>query len=160
MHALCTLSLRLNAMKAKGGRWGFPLKPQNAHFCGSNESFQNQVLFALRMGRRTDATLTNLFNFTSGRDTSHLCLISTWPKEWCTIVCVIMWASLKNCTSHHMHYALLRVHRLTKGEGRGFPLSPKRYLFVGGTNLSLIRYCSLWEWVEKLMPSSDRKSVV
>ena len=59
------------------------------HSCGRNESFPNQVLFALRMRRGADATLTNLFNPTSGRDASHLCLISTWPKEGCTIVCVI-----------------------------------------------------------------------
>ena len=54
--------------------------------CGKNESFPSQVLFALRMGRRADATLTNLFNSISGRDTSHPYLISTWPKEGCTIV--------------------------------------------------------------------------
>ena len=42
------------------------------------------------MGRRADATLTNLFNSTSGRDAFHPCLISTWSKEWCTIVCVIV----------------------------------------------------------------------
>ena len=53
-----------------------------------NESFSNQVLFALGMGRGADATLTNLFNPTSGRDASHPCLISTWPKEECTIMCV------------------------------------------------------------------------
>ena len=41
------------------------------------------------MGREANATFTNLFIPTSGRDTSHPCLISTWPKEWCTIVCVI-----------------------------------------------------------------------
>ena len=88
MHPLCTLLLRLNAMKAKGGRWGFPLKPQKTPFCGRNESFPNQVLFALGMGRGGNATLTNLFNPISGRDASHPCLISTWPKEECTIMCV------------------------------------------------------------------------
>ena len=72
--------------------------------CERNESFSNQVLFALGMGRGADATLTNLFNPTSGRDASHPCLISTWPKEWCTIVCVIMggtnlspFMSITNC---------------------------------------------------------------
>ena len=33
---------------------------------------------------------TDLLNPTSWRDASHSYLISTWPKEWCTIVCVIM----------------------------------------------------------------------
>ena len=56
--------------------------------CGRNESFPNQVLFALGIGREADAILKNLFNPTSGRDASHPCLISTWPKEGCTIVCV------------------------------------------------------------------------
>ena len=56
--------------------------------CGRNESFPDQILFTLRMGRGADASLTNLFNPTSGRDASHPCLISTWPKEECTIVCV------------------------------------------------------------------------
>ena len=55
--------------------------------CGRNKSFPNQVLFALGMGRGVDATLTNLFNPTLGRDASHPCLISTWPKEGCIIVC-------------------------------------------------------------------------
>ena len=32
----------------------------------------------------------DLLNPTSGRDVSHPCLISTWPKEWCTTVCVIV----------------------------------------------------------------------
>ena len=31
------------------------------------------------------------------------------------------------------------------GEGGGFPLNPKSRLFVGGTNLSPIRYYLLWE---------------
>ena len=72
-------------------------------YCGRNKSFHNQVLlFALGMDQGADATLMNLFNPTSGRGVSHPCLISTWPKEWCAIVCV-MWASLKNCAC--MHYA-------------------------------------------------------
>ena len=57
--------------------------------CGRNEFFPNYVLFVLGMGRGADATLTNLFNPTLGRDASHPCLISTWPKKGCTIVCVI-----------------------------------------------------------------------
>ena len=60
----------------------------NNYNCGRNESFPNQVLFALKMNQGADATLTNLFNPTSEKDASHPCLISTWPKEWCTIVCV------------------------------------------------------------------------
>ena len=47
------------------------------------------MLFALGVGQRADATLTNLFNLISGRDAFHPCFISTWPKEGCTIVCVI-----------------------------------------------------------------------
>ena len=57
--------------------------------CGRNESFPNQILFTLGMGRGADATLTNLFNPILGRDASHSYLISTWLKEWCTIVCVV-----------------------------------------------------------------------
>ena len=113
--------------------------------CGRNESFPNQVLSALGWAGSTLApTRTNLLSPTLGRDTSHPCLISIWSKKLCTIVCVITWASLKNYTCTHAHYALLQVHRSTKGEGGGFPLNPKRRLFVGGTNLSPIRYCSLW----------------
>ena len=33
--------------------------------------------------------------------------------------------------------------------GERFVPPTKRQLFVGGTNLSLIRSCSLWEWVEE-----------
>ena len=35
-------------------------------------------------GHRADATLTDLLNPTSGRDTSHPCLINIEPKEGCT----------------------------------------------------------------------------
>ena len=59
------------------------------YYCGRNKSFSNQVLFALGMDRGADTILTNLFNPTSRRDAFHFCLISTWPKEGCTIVCVI-----------------------------------------------------------------------
>ena len=139
-HALCTPSLKLNTIKAEGGRWGFPLKPQKAHFCGRNKSFSNQVLFALRIDRGADATLTNLFNPTSRRYASHPYLISTWSKEWCTIVCV-MWASLKNCA--RMHYALLclgsmlctpllKLNAIKAEGGRwGFPLKPQNAHFCG-----------------------------
>ena len=102
------------------------------YICGRNESFPNQVLFALRMGRRADATLTNLFNPTSGKDVAHLCLISTWPKEGCTIVRV-MWASLKSYA--HTHNALLWLGPalwIRRGKVGGFPWNPKRHLFVGG----------------------------
>ena len=33
----------------EGGKWGFPLKSQNAPFCGRNESFSNKILSALEM---------------------------------------------------------------------------------------------------------------
>ena len=86
MHALCTPSLRLNAIKAEEEGGGFPLNPKR---WGRNESFPNHVLFALGMSRGADATLTNLFNLTSGRDASRPCLISTWSKKGYTIVYVI-----------------------------------------------------------------------
>ena len=56
--------------------------------CGRNESFPNQVLFALGMRGGANATLTNLFNPTSRRDTSHLCLMSNWPKEGYTTMLI------------------------------------------------------------------------
>ena len=57
---------------------------------GRNKSFSNQVLSALGWARSTLApTCTDLLNLTSGRDASHPYLISTWPKEGCTIVYVI-----------------------------------------------------------------------
>ena len=46
--------------ESEGGRWGFPLKPQNTHFCVRNESFPNQILFALGIVRGADATLTKI----------------------------------------------------------------------------------------------------
>ena len=41
------------------------------------------------MGQGANTTLSNLFNPASGRDASHPYLISTWPKEMCTIMCVM-----------------------------------------------------------------------
>ena len=59
--------------------------------CGKNKSFPNQVSFALGWAGSTLAPIrTNLLNPTSGRDVSHPYLISTWDKEGCTIVCVII----------------------------------------------------------------------
>ena len=134
-----------------GGRWRFPLKPQNVPFCGRNESFSNQVLSTLGWARSTlTPTRMDLFNLTSGRDASYPYLISTWPKEGCTIVCG---ASLKNCVCMHYCTPLVGPSALNqKGEGGGFSLNPKMHLFMGWTNLSPIRYCSLWEWAEESIP--------
>ena len=53
-------------------------------------SAPNQVLFALGWARiDLRPTCTNLLNPTTGRDASHPCLISLWPKEGRTVVCVI-----------------------------------------------------------------------
>ena len=108
--------------------------------CGRNKSFPNQVLFALGMGRGVDATLTNLFNPTLGRDASHPCLISTWPKEGCIIVCVYR-ASLKNCC------------RICIGRGVPFEvtnlcgLHPKQTIPMMGTALK-----SAFLWEERIFP--------
>ena len=139
-----------------GGGGDFPLYRKRCLFVGGNlVSNLNQVLSSSELAARgTGLILKVLLNPTLGRDVSHSYLISTWPKEGCTIVCV-MWASFKNCAC--MHYALFCLGSTLwkqKGEGGGFPLNPKRHLFVGGTNLSSIRYYSLWEWVEKAMPPS------
>ena len=54
-------------------------------------SAPNQVLFALGWARiDLRPTCMNLLNPTSRRDVSYPCLISLWPKEGCTVVCVIM----------------------------------------------------------------------
>ena len=150
---LCTLCTPSGPSADKGGRWGFPLKPQNVSFCGRNESFSNQVLSTLGWARSTlTPTRMDLFNLTSGRDASYPYLISTWPKEGCTIVCG---ASLKNCVCMHYCTPLVGPSALNqKGEGGGFSLNPKMHLFMGWTNLSPIRYCSLWEWAEEsILPS-------
>ena len=56
---------------------------------GRNKSFSNQVLSTLGWAGSTLApTRKDLLNPTSKRDASHPCLISTWPKEGCTILCV------------------------------------------------------------------------
>ena len=77
-------------------------------------------------------TRMNLLDPTSGRDTSHLCLINLWPKEWYTVVCVCVHVSKnKICTSTRMHYALLHVRPHGRSErGRwGFPLKPQKAHF-------------------------------
>ena len=87
--------------------------------CERNEFFSNQVLSALGwVGSTFAPTCTDLLNPTLERDTSHSCLISIWPKEGSTIVCV-MWASLKNCA--RMHYVL----QSSLGEGGVYLLNPK-----------------------------------
>ena len=91
-----------------GGGGDFPLYRKRCLFVGGNlVSNLNQVLSSSELAARgASLILKVLLNPTSGRDASHPCFISTWPKEWCTIVCV-MWVSLKNCI--RMHYALLRL---------------------------------------------------
>ena len=126
--------------------------------CGRNKSFPNHLLFTLGWaGSTLTSTRMDLLNPTLGKDASHLCLISTWPKKECTIVCMITWASLKNCMSTHAYYALLRVHQPMKGEGGGFLLNPKRRLFVGGTNTHTMVHSSLsqvliWQEWEASLP--------
>ena len=120
---LCTLCTPSGPSADKGGRWGFPLKPQKTHFCKRNESFPNQVLFTLGwVGSTLAPTRTNLLNPTSGKDASHPCLINTWSKEDCTIVCVkggsIGWL----CSSQSRQYLI--------GE-RFVPLTLLIYLFLG-----------------------------
>ena len=61
----------------------------------------NQVLFALGWARiDLHPTCTNLLNPTSGRDASHPCLINLWPKEGCTVVCVIFHLSSQSGIVH------------------------------------------------------------
>ena len=82
------------------------------------------------MGRGADAILTNLFNPTMGRDASHPCLISTWPKEGYIIVCVIT-EQVSKTTAHRMHYALLsKFTKVVEGKV-GFPLKPQNVPFCG-----------------------------
>ena len=47
-----------------------------------------------------------------------------------------------------MHYALLRVHWLTKGEGGGFSLNPKRCPFVKGRTSPLEGDAAQDQWIE------------
>ena len=70
--------------------------------CGRNESFPDQILFTLRMGRGADASLTNLFNPTSGRDNKggrrfewHR-LLGPFPKQT-----IPDWGKI--CSSHITH---------------------------------------------------------
>ena len=66
---------------------------------GRIKSFSNQVLSALGwVGSTLTPTRTDLLNPTSGRVASHPYLISTWPKEGCTIVCVY------HSVCDHTHY--------------------------------------------------------
>ena len=116
--------------------------------CEMNESFPNQVLFALGQAGLTLApTRTDLLNPSSGRDASHPCLISTWPKEGYTIVCVIR-ASLKNyCYTCSWQRRALRgiksVWSSPKADNTFDRNCPQKRLFVGGTNLSPSKYCLL-----------------
>ena len=51
----------------------------------------NQVLSFLELAARgAGLILKVLLNPTLGRDASHPCLVNTWPKEGCTIVCVML----------------------------------------------------------------------
>ena len=65
--------------------------PQKRLFVGGNlVSNSNQVLFSSELAAQgVGLILKVLLNPTLGGDASHPCLISTWPKEGCTIVCVI-----------------------------------------------------------------------
>ena len=92
MHALCTHSIGPSALNQKGEGGGFPLNPKRCLFMRGNlVSNPNKVLFSLELvAWGVGLILKILLNPTSGRDVFHHCLISTWPKEECTIVCV-MW---------------------------------------------------------------------
>ena len=82
---------------------------------GRNKSFSNQVLSVLGWARSTLApTRTDLLNPTSRRDASHPYLISTWPKEGCTVVS-FGWAQ---CFE-------------SEGGRWGFPLKPRKAPFCG-----------------------------
>ena len=69
-------------------------------FVGGNlVSNPNQVLSSLELATQDAGLILKvLLNPTLGRDASHPCLISTWPKEEYTIVCVIL-HSLNRCQS-------------------------------------------------------------
>ena len=78
--------------------------PSNNDYCGRNESFPNQVLFALGWAVLTLApTRTSLFNLTLGRDSSHPCLI-----EGCTVHTLWYTPShpcfIEGCTVHTIWY--------------------------------------------------------
>ena len=92
MHALCTHLIGPSALNQKGEGGRFPLNLKRCLFMRGNlVSNPNQVLFSLELvAWGIGLILKVLLNPTSGRDASHPCLISTWPKEECTIVCV-MW---------------------------------------------------------------------
>ena len=55
---------------------------------GNLVSNPNQVLFSSELAARGAGLILKVLLNLMGRDASHLCLISTWPKEGCTIVCV------------------------------------------------------------------------
>ena len=91
--------------------------------------------------------LKNLLNPTSRRNASHSCLISFWPKDECTTTTHIIVVQVSKTATSCCGSALLRViHEPMKGEGGGFPLNPKRRLFVGGlSSRPPIRCCPLWK---------------
>ena len=82
---------------------------------GNLVSNPNQVLSSLKLtAQGTGLILKVLLNPTPGRDAFHPCLISTWPKERCTIMS-FSWA-----------------HRFESKGGRwGFPLKPQKAPFCG-----------------------------
>ena len=68
----------------------------------------NQVLFSSELAARgIGLILKVLLNPISGRNVSHPCLISTWPKEWCTIMCMIV--GHKNLGKVHVPHVVSMV---------------------------------------------------
>ena len=80
------LSLTIDENETKWSIFSFPII---IIVGGTNLSPINIIRFG--MGRSTlTPTCTNLLNSTSERDSSHPCLISTWPKEGVYhIVCTV-----------------------------------------------------------------------
>ena len=94
---------------------------------GNLVSNPNQVLSSSELAARDAGLILKvLLNPTLGKDASHPCLISTWPKEGCTIMCVIP-EKVSKTAVHCMHYAL--------GEGG---LIPKRTILDWGSRLSFL----------------------
>ena len=103
-------------MNQKGEGGGFPLNPKRCLFVGGNlVSNPNQVLSSSELtAQGTGLILKVLLNPTLGRDASHPYLISTWPKEGCTVVS-FGWAQ---CFE-------------SEGGRWGFPLKPRKAPFCG-----------------------------
>ena len=68
-----------------------------------NQVFSSSVFAARGIG----LILKVLLNPISGRNVSHPCLISTWPKEWCTIMCMIV--GHKNLGKVHVPHVVSMV---------------------------------------------------